>query len=126
VMYLADQKGGEKIAPIAGTPERYKMQEWLVFIAPESPKNFRPLFRKTPDPMHPGILTKRLHLGAGTPAEQPSLRRQPGWAARSSLCPAPGWAARAGPPLPQPLQQFMERVKARPAVAKTLEIEGLT
>jgi hypothetical protein len=28
-------------------------------------------------------------------------------------------------PLPAALQQFMERVKARPAVAKALEVEGL-
>jgi len=36
------------------------------------------------------------------------------------------WAARVDLPLPPSLQRFMERVKARPAVAKALEVEGLT
>ena len=54
LMYLADQKGGEKVAPKAGTKERYKLQEWLVFIATELHKNFSPLFRKTPDPARGG------------------------------------------------------------------------
>ena len=38
VMYLADQKGGEKVAPRPGTRERYKLQEWLGFIATEMVK----------------------------------------------------------------------------------------
>ncbi len=41
--FLADQKGGERIAPRAGTPQRYKMNEWLVFIATEAlPQDGRP------------------------------------------------------------------------------------
>src|SRR6267142_1794795 len=89
VMYLADQNGGEKVSPKAGTKERYKMQEWLVFISSELHKNFGALFRKSPDPV---------------PRESPRVEIQ----------------------LPQPLQEFVQRVKARPAVAKALEVEGLT
>src|SRR5439155_18509737 len=51
LMYLADQKGGDKVAPKAGTKERYKLQEWLVFIATELHKNFGAMFRKSPDPV---------------------------------------------------------------------------
>src|SRR6266481_3582723 len=29
LLYLADQEGGEKVAPKPGTKERYKLQEWL-------------------------------------------------------------------------------------------------
>src|SRR5258705_11703594 len=71
VMYLADQKGGEKVAPKPGTMERYKMQEWLVFIASEIHKNFSALFRKTPDPMPRELLLKRLDLVAATMAKHP-------------------------------------------------------
>jgi hypothetical protein len=35
------------------------------------------------------------------------------------------WAARVELPLPAPLQQFMERMQARPAVAEALKVEGL-
>ncbi|HEX4384685.1 MAG TPA: glutathione S-transferase N-terminal domain-containing protein, partial [Myxococcales bacterium] len=61
-MYLADQAGGEKIAPKAGTMERYKMQEWLVFIASELHKSYGPLFRKTSDPVFRENLAKRLAI----------------------------------------------------------------
>src|SRR5260370_31208897 len=31
--FLSDQKGGERIAPKAGTPQRYNIDEWLVVIS---------------------------------------------------------------------------------------------
>jgi len=43
-----------------GARERYKLQEWLVFIATEIHKNFSPLFRNTPDPTPRETLQKRL------------------------------------------------------------------
>ena len=126
VLYLADQKGGEKIAPKAGTKERYKLQEWLVFIATELHKNFSPLFRKTPDPAFRENLVKRLDLVAATLAKQPYLLGDTFSAADAYLFTVLRWAARVELPLPAPLQQFMERVKARPAVAEALKVEGLT
>jgi glutathione S-transferase len=126
VMYLADQKGGEKIAPKAGTKERYKLQEWLVFIATEIHKSFSPLFRKTPDPVPRETLQKRLDLVAATLAKQPYLLGEKFSAADAYLFTVLRWAARVELPLPPALQQFMERVKARPAVAKALEVEGLS
>jgi glutathione S-transferase len=50
VQYLADQKPATKLAPAAGTIDRYRLQEWLNFIGTEVHKNFGPLFNKaTPD-----------------------------------------------------------------------------
>ena len=50
VQYLADQKPDAKLAPKAGTLERYRLQEWLNYIATELHKGFSPLFRKpTPE-----------------------------------------------------------------------------
>ena len=49
VQYLADQKPEAKLAPKNGTLERYRLQEWLNYIATELHKGFSPLFRK-PEP----------------------------------------------------------------------------
>ena len=47
VQYLADQKPESKLAPKNGTLERYRLQEWLNYIATELHKgSFSPLFRK--------------------------------------------------------------------------------
>ena len=126
VMYLADQKGGEKVAPRPGTKERYKLQEWLVFIATEIHKNFSPLFRKSPDPAFRENLIKRLDLVAGVLARQPFLLGDTFSAADAYLFTVLRWAARVEVPLPPALQQFMQRMQARPAVAEALKVEGLT
>jgi glutathione S-transferase len=44
VQYLADQKPATKLAPAAGTMDRYRLQEWLAYIGTELHKNFGPLF----------------------------------------------------------------------------------
>jgi glutathione S-transferase len=49
VQYLADQKPESKLAPAAGTMERYRLLEWLNYISTELHKAFSPLFNaKTP------------------------------------------------------------------------------
>ena len=126
LMYLADQNGGEKVAPKPGTKERYKLQEWLVFIATEIHKNFSPLFRNMPDPTPRETLQKRLDLVADILAKQTWLMGEKFTAADAYLFTVLRWAARVDLPLQPSLQRFMERVKARPAVAKALEVEGLT
>lgn len=47
VQYIADQNVDSRLAPKAGTLERYRLQEWLNFISTEIHKNFTPLFSKT-------------------------------------------------------------------------------
>jgi glutathione S-transferase len=50
VQYLADLKPESGLAPKAGSPERYKLQEWLNFITTEIHKGFSPLFKpNTPE-----------------------------------------------------------------------------
>jgi len=44
VQAIADQVPGKHLAPAAGTPERYRMMEWLNFTTSELHKNFSPLF----------------------------------------------------------------------------------
>ena len=50
VQYIADQKPASKLAPPAGTMDRYRLQEWLNFVTSEMHKAYRPLFNpQTPD-----------------------------------------------------------------------------
>jgi glutathione S-transferase len=52
LQYIADQKPAAKLAPAAGTMERYRMIEWLNFLATEIHRNHTPLFKfaeKLPD-----------------------------------------------------------------------------
>src|SRR5215213_8970278 len=44
VQYIADQQPDAKLIPAAGTFERYRMQEWLHFIATELHKGMSPLY----------------------------------------------------------------------------------
>jgi len=44
VQYLADRVPDKKLAPEAGTFERYQLQQWLNFISTEIHKSFSPLF----------------------------------------------------------------------------------
>src|SRR3954464_15888097 len=46
VQYIADQNPDSRLAPKAGTLERYRLQEWLNFITSEIHKSFSPLFNK--------------------------------------------------------------------------------
>lgn len=46
VQYIADQNPDSRLAPKAGTIERYRLQEWLNFITSELHKGFSPLFNK--------------------------------------------------------------------------------
>lgn len=48
VQYVADRKAAAGLAGAPGTIERYRIQEWLNFIASEVHKSFSPLFRPTP------------------------------------------------------------------------------
>src|ERR1700684_2217157 len=50
VQYVADKAPGAKLAPAAGSKERYRLMEWLNYIATELHKGFSPLFKpNTPD-----------------------------------------------------------------------------
>src|SRR5262249_42508726 len=44
VQYIADRKPESKLAPPAGSMERYRLQEWLNFIATDVHKGMSPLF----------------------------------------------------------------------------------
>jgi glutathione S-transferase len=44
VQMIADKAAAKNLAPVATSPERYKLQEWLAYINGELHKNIGPLF----------------------------------------------------------------------------------
>jgi glutathione S-transferase len=56
VQYIADLRPDSGLAPQQGTFERYRLQEWLMFISTELHKQFSPLFAPTtPQEMKPTL-----------------------------------------------------------------------
>ena len=132
VQYLADQNPAAGLIPAAGTLDRYRLQEWLNFIATDVHKSFSPLFNpKSPDewkayvketllPMRFEVLAARLKdndflMGASFTVADAYLFTVLSWAKRVEIDLAK-W-----PPLPA----YLQRIAARPAVQAALKAEGL-
>jgi len=131
VQYLADRKPEAKLAPAAGTMERYRLQEWLNLITSELHKAIGSFFNPNlPDAwktvlkdklaMHFGLLSKTLE-------KQPYLMGQNFTIADAYLFNILSWTKHVGIDLaPYPaLTAFMGRVASRPAVQAALKAEGL-
>ena len=130
VQYLADQKPEAKLAPKAGTLERYRLQEWLVYIATELHKGYSPLFRKGPEEALKtakdalvaklGFVNKHLEkhqflLGDGFTAADAYLFTVTSWSKHVGIDLVPFPA----------LSSFLERTAKRPAVHAAMLAEGL-
>ncbi len=130
VQYLADQKPGE-LAPKFGTQERWRLMEWLGFISTEIHKGFGPLWNpQTPPEVRERTvqaLGNRFGLVAKTLEKQPFLTGDRFTIADAYLFVVLNWSGLHKVDLgPWPaLQQFQQRVAARPAVQATLKTEGL-
>ncbi len=127
--YLADQKPESKLAPPAGTIERYRMQEWLNFIGTEIHKTYSPMFRPdiTPEARQAALdkLTHRYEYVVKELGDQPYLLGEQFTVADAYLFVMLNWAQRMGPDLAKQstLKAFWERVRTRPAVKAALEAE---
>jgi glutathione S-transferase len=64
VQFLADLKPEARLAPAAGSPERYRFQAWLNFIATELHKMYSPWL------FHPEVGAKAQELARGKIAER--------------------------------------------------------
>lgn len=131
VQYIADQKPAAKLAPPAGTPERYKLQEWLNYISTELHKGTSPLFNPKATDDWKAVVKEKLseryayvnkHL-----EKQPYLMGQNFTVADGYLFTVLGWTKHVGVDMGQwpALKTFHERVAARPAVQAALKAEGL-
>ena len=130
LQYIADRKPGE-LAPAFGTMERYRMMEWLNFIATEVHKQFGPLwYPTTPEATKEEQrkkLAKRFDTISKTLANQPYLTGEKFTIADAYLFTVVNWAGMLKVDLaPWPaLQQFQARVAARPKVREAMKAEGL-
>jgi glutathione S-transferase len=130
LQYIADRKPGT-LAPAFGTLERYRVMEWLNFIATEIHKQFGPLWDpNTPDAtaeQQRAKLAKRFDYVARTLAAHPYLTGDAFTIADAYLFTVVNWSGMLKVDLsPWPaLQQFQVRVAARPKVHAALVAEGL-
>ena len=130
LQYVADRKPGT-IAPAFGGFDRYKLMEWLNFIATEIHKTFGPLWHPTTPEATKGAskekLAARYDLIEKTLATQPYLTGESFSIADAYLYTVTRWAAPLKVDLSSfpALAQYMARVEARPAVQKVLAAEGL-
>ncbi|MBV8144309.1 MAG: glutathione transferase GstA [Gammaproteobacteria bacterium] len=131
LQYIADRNPAAKLAPPAGTMERYHLIEWLGFISSEIHKNFSPLFRED---AHEEVkqyarrnLTGRLDYLNRAMGEGPYLMGDTFTVADAYLYTVLGWARFVKVDLAQwlQLQRYVERVGGRPHVVEALKSEHL-
>ncbi|MCS0588501.1 glutathione transferase GstA [Massilia norwichensis] len=131
LQFIADLAPDRQLAPANGTLERYRLIEWLNFIATEVHKSFSPLFR--PTSTEDMKETARTHLGnrlgwiAGQLEGRDYLMGSQFTVADAYLFTVLGWANFVQFDLsPWPvLAAYTQRVAARPAVQQALRDEGL-
>ena len=132
VQYIADLKPTAGLAPAAGTPERYRLQEWLNFITSELHKGMGSMFNPAQTPeWKEGVkatLSKRLDWLSRKLEGKPYLMGDTFTVADGYLFTVLGWAPRVGFDLSKwpVFEQYAARVRARPKVVEALKAEGLT
>ena len=131
VQYLADQKPAANLMPVAGTIDRYRVQEWLNFITSELHKSFSPLFRPdTPDEykkIAKSNLSNRFDFLDKHLAGKQYLMGSPFTVADPYCFTVVGWSMHVDMSLDKwpNLKAYMDRVAARPHVKEALKAEGL-
>lgn len=127
VQYLADT-AGNGIAPASGTPERYKLQEWLTFIGTElhkfySPWLFHPEVGETAQAYARAKIASRYRLIDAHLAVNHYLLGDRFSVADAYLFVTVSWEAVAKTPLDDfpNIRAWFARMKARPAVAVALK-----
>jgi glutathione S-transferase len=131
IQYLADQAPQTGLIPAAGTPERYKVLEWIGFIATEIHKGFGPLWNPTtPDAVKQATKERLFQRFAYVDQQldgRSNLTGERLTVADAYLFVVVNWTNFHGLSLGDypNLAAFMERVAARPKVQDALQAEGL-
>jgi glutathione S-transferase len=129
LQYIADLNPAAKLAPPAGTMERYRLQEWLSFINSEVHKSFSPLFSaeatEETKTYARNYLTKRLAYLDGALGDRTYLTGDQFTVADAYLFTVLGWGAHVGVDIGPKLKSYVERVRARPKVIEAMTAEGL-
>ena len=131
VQYIADQVPASKLAPAAGTMERYRLMEWLNFITSELHKGFSPLFNPAMPEEAKTLartkLTDRLQWVDTQLEGKAYLMGDTFTVADGYLFTVANWCQYVAidtAPMKH-LTAFMARAGARPAVQAALKAEGL-
>jgi glutathione S-transferase len=131
VQYLADRKPQSGLAPAAGTIERYRLQEWLNYIASEIHKGFSPLFNaklaNEAKQVFKDNLAPRFDFLSRSLQGKDYLMASGFTVADAYLFTILRWTKRFAIDLGKwpVLTAYVERVAARPAVQAALKAEGL-
>jgi glutathione S-transferase len=131
IQYLADRVPEKKLAPTAGTFERYNLQQWLNFISTELHKTFSPLFNANmPDQakkLFRETLASRFQWVADNVSAHPYLLGNDFTVADAYLFVVLRWAKLMSIDISRwsSLVQYKKRIADRPAVKRALQEEGL-
>ena len=131
LQYIADQNPAARLAPAAGTMERYRLMEWLAFINSEIHKNFSPMFNKdAPEATREfalGMLTKRLEYVQRALGSKTFLLGEQFTVADCYLYTVLSWTPYVKLDLGKwpELKRYVDRIHARPHVLEALKAEGL-
>ena len=131
VQYIADQVPERKLAPPAGTMERYRLQEWLNYTTSELHKGVGALFNAAmPEEAKVLMRAKAQSRLKWADAQLEGRHYTMGDAfsvADPYLFTVTRWAGPTGVDISglKHLGAFMERMQARPAVQQALKAEGL-
>jgi len=131
VQYIADQVPDKKLAPITGSIERYRLQEWLSFISTELHKGlgvlFNPALPENARDFFKDNFANRLNVLASKLADKPYLMGDDFTVVDAYLYTVLSWCPHVDFDLSlwPLLQAYQDRISARDAVQKALGEEGL-
>ena len=130
LQYIADRNPAAKLAPPAGTMERYRLVEWLAFINSEIHRNFSPLFQDVSEDVKQFArknLTNRLNYLERAIGNRAFLMGEQFTVADAYLYVVLGWSAHVQVDLAQwpQLKRYVDRVGGRPHVIAAMKSEGL-
>jgi glutathione S-transferase len=131
VQYLADRNPASRLAPAAGTMERYRLVEWLNFITSELHKQFSPLFAATTPTGYKSIVRERIAKRFDWVSEQLKGREylmgKQFTVADAYLFTILNWTKSTGIELAKwpVLAAYHARIGARPKVQEAMIAEGL-
>ena len=131
LQYIADHAPPGKLAPPAGTFERYRLIEWLAFVNSEIHKAISPVFYPTATDdvktFAKNNLTRRLDWLDKDWGKRQFLMGDQFTVADAYLFVVLGWLPRVGFDMAKwpNLKAFHERVRERPSVQQALKGEGL-
>lgn len=132
LQYIADRNPAAKLAPPAGTMERYRLMEWLSFISSEVHKQFTPLFRQEAPEGTKEYARKNLDARLGylqrTIGSRTFVMGEQFTVADAYLYTVLSWGAHVDVDLGQwpELKRYVERIGQRPHVIEARKAEGLT